>query len=638
MVPRVGEYGPAVASRRSDRRTPKSKYRSPSPSSEADDEESLYDPPTTADGEDDMDRVSPRYPGEDVRLTSRKELAGWYSYGWAAEVFIICGIGSFVPITLEQLARERGVLLSDKTTPCGLSFDPTTSDVGGRSSLAPRGPSSAASAQCIIYFLGWEMNTASFAMYTFSLSVLVQALLIISISGAADHGRYRKTFLLVSAVVGALAAMSFLAVVPQVYLLGALLAIISNVCIGTSFVLLNSFIPLLVRYHPSVRRSSPANRFDFASGSASDFDGDSAAEPLTDSTAALLTGAATMKTPSLDSSSRGASPELQLSTEISSYGIGVGYIAGLVVQSLCVVIIVVTGSSLFSLRLVLFTIGAWWLVFTIPAALWLRPRPGPPLGEGRAGNGARRTWVGYIAYAWRKLGKTIMRARQLRDVVLFLSAWFMLSDAIATVSGTAVLFAKTQLQMKPAALASINVIATICGVVGAFSWSKLSRLISLRPSQTVLACICLFELIPLYGLLGYIPAIKRLGVIGLQQPWEMYPLAGVYGFVLGGLSSYCRSLFGELIPAGSEAAFYALYAITDKGSSVFGPAIVGLITDRAGDIRPAFFFLAALIGLPAPLMWAVDVERGKRDGARLLRELGHTTDPNPDIDTEHQED
>lgn len=65
----------------------------------------------------------------------------------------------------------------------------------------------------------------------------------------------------------------------------------------------------------------------------------------------------------------------------------------------------------------------------------------------------------------------------------------------------------------------------------------------------------------------------------------MYPLGAIYGFVLGGLSSYCRSLFGELIPPGSEAAFYALYAITDKGSSVFGPAIVGAITDRYGEIR-----------------------------------------------------
>jgi UMF1 family MFS transporter len=37
--------------------------------------------------------IRPAYDGEDTRLTSRKELAGWYAYGFAAEVFIICGMG-----------------------------------------------------------------------------------------------------------------------------------------------------------------------------------------------------------------------------------------------------------------------------------------------------------------------------------------------------------------------------------------------------------------------------------------------------------------------------------------------------------------------------------------------------------------
>lgn len=36
---------------------------------------------------------APRYHGEDTRLTSKKELSGWYSYGFAAEVFVVCGIG-----------------------------------------------------------------------------------------------------------------------------------------------------------------------------------------------------------------------------------------------------------------------------------------------------------------------------------------------------------------------------------------------------------------------------------------------------------------------------------------------------------------------------------------------------------------
>lgn len=309
---------------------------------------------------------------------------------------------------------------------------------------------------------------------------------------------------------------------------------------------------------------------------------------------------------------------MQLSTKISSYGVGIGYTAAVLVQVLSVIILKSTGSTLFSLRLVLFFIGLWWLWFSIPAALWLRPRPGPPLSYGKAED--PQTWSSYISYSWKNLAKTIVRARRLKDVLLFLGAWFMISDAVATVSGTAILFAKTTLGMESSALAMINVIVTLSGIIGALTWSKVSRMMQLKPSQTILTCICIFELIPLYGLLGYIPAIQRYGAFGLQQQWEMYPLGAVYGLVLGGLGAYCRALYGELIPPGSEAAFYALYAITDKGSSVFGPAVVGAITDATGEIRPAFWFLAVLIGLPIPLMFLVDVERGKHAGSALARE------------------
>ena len=124
-------------------------------------------------------------------------------------------------------------------------------------------------------------------------------------------------------------------------------------------------------------------------------------------------------------------------------------------------------------------------------------------------------------------------------------------------------------------------------------------------------------MIPLYGLLGYIPLFKSWGVIGLQQPWEIYILGVIYGFVMGGLSSHCRSFFGQLIPPGSEAAFYALYAITDKGSSAVGPAIVGAIVDATGTIRPAFIFLAVMTALPAPLIYIVNAEKGQADAARM---------------------
>jgi UMF1 family MFS transporter len=70
----------------------KTSLRSSSSSFEADDERSDFGDSMGPEAERHR-RVLAEYPGEDTRLTSRKELAGWYMYGWAAEVFVICGMG-----------------------------------------------------------------------------------------------------------------------------------------------------------------------------------------------------------------------------------------------------------------------------------------------------------------------------------------------------------------------------------------------------------------------------------------------------------------------------------------------------------------------------------------------------------------
>lgn len=192
--------------------------------------------------EEHIDLPPPAYPGEDTRRTSRKELLGFYTYSFAAEVFVVCGLGAFIPITLEDLARASAtaVLASDHSKPCkanGIDVDQDGQPHHGT--------------QCVFKVFGAEVNTASFAMYTFSVSVLLQALLVVTMSGAADHGQYRKTLLLTFAIIGSVATMLFLPVTPGVYLLGSLWAIVGNVCFGASFVLLNSFLPLLVRHHPT---------------------------------------------------------------------------------------------------------------------------------------------------------------------------------------------------------------------------------------------------------------------------------------------------------------------------------------------------------------------------------------------------
>ena len=56
---------------------------------------------------------------------------------------------------------------------------------------------------------------------------------------------------------------------------------------------------------------------------------------------------------------------MQLSIKISSYGVGLGYVAAIIVQMLAILILKTTGATLSSLRLGLFVIGLWWLSFIL---------------------------------------------------------------------------------------------------------------------------------------------------------------------------------------------------------------------------------------------------------------------------------
>lgn len=38
---------------------------------------------------------APQYASEDTTPTTTRELRGWYSYGMAAEIFAVCGVGMF---------------------------------------------------------------------------------------------------------------------------------------------------------------------------------------------------------------------------------------------------------------------------------------------------------------------------------------------------------------------------------------------------------------------------------------------------------------------------------------------------------------------------------------------------------------
>jgi MFS transporter, UMF1 family len=376
-----------------------------------------------------------------------------------------------------------------------------------------------------------------------------------------------------------------------------------KVAFGASFVCLNAFLPLLVRNHPSLKSDM---------GVAPQEDGAYDILPQEEPTQSEDVVAVPKTRESL-----------LLSTRISTQGIAIGYTSGMLLQLATIPLVIYTGKTTKSLELAILVSGVWWCLFAVPAAIWMRPRPGPPLPAPKS-SGRVRMILEYIVYGWTVIFATLRQARRLKDVMLFLAGWFLLSDGYVTITSTAILFAKTTLGIGPSGLALIGILATFGGIVGAILWPRVLtphlKFLQRSPHRTILFILSLSLLIPLYGLLGFLPIFKRLGVGGLTHPNEVYVMATIFGFLFGGIQGYCRSFFGELIPRGLEANMFALYAVTDKGSSAVGPAVVGLITDLTHEIRWAFAFLGLMIGLSIPLMARIDVVRGKAEAQRWSAE------------------
>ncbi|TCD66054.1 Autophagy- protein 22 [Steccherinum ochraceum] len=561
-------------------------------------------------------------PFHDAKLYKR-HLRGWLSYNFASEVFAIASLTLFMPICLEQFARDNGYLMPDRTEPCFLS----TNETDGLSIAK-------ATAPCVVK-LGWVwVDTASFSLYVKSIGVALQALVVISMGGIADHPPHRKKILLICAYAGAIATLLFL-ILPSTspfWLLCVPLAVLANIGFGASIVAMNAYLPTLAQESEEVvlakseldkhAESQPARSAVQDTDRTSD--ADEAEDPL------------------LPRESANSDPDERLATlnatynatlsrmtsRISSLGIALGYLSGISLLLLALIPVTKLGGSTFSLRLAISMSGIWWAIFTLPAAVWL---PGvsskastPEWGDEstqRVRDGEEWSTGREILNAWKRLGGMLRwrEMKKLKNTFQYLAAWFLLSDGFTTVISTAVLFGKIVLHMSPSALILVSILAPTSGILGSLIMPALQKRFAWSNIRVLVTLIVFASLIPVYGCIGFLPFFQHnLKFGGLTTQGEMYGLAVVFGFTYGAFSGYSRAFYADLIPPGEESRWYGLFSITDKTSSFVGPMVIGIIADLTGNIRYGFFFVVVMILAAIPILLVIDADRGRRDAREYV--------------------
>lgn len=256
---------------------------------------------------------------------------------------------------------------------------------------------------------------------------------------------HRKILLLSCAWAGALAATFFLPLSSSspLWFLSALLAVIANVGFGTSVVAMNAYLPSLARESPEVLkvyanlRNAEESALVLESEAEPDDNNEAVAQPLVRNTT----------TDEVQELKSHYENELSRTTSrISSFGIALGYGAGIFLLFVALIPVTLMKGSTFSLRLAISLSGIWWAVFSIPALLWL-----PSGGNSSSVDDDDAIWVDTenvtagkwslwkeILAAWKRLGGMLRwsEIKKLRNTYKFLASWFLLSDGKYDTSST----------------------------------------------------------------------------------------------------------------------------------------------------------------------------------------------------------
>ncbi len=244
-------------------------------------------------------------------------------------------------------------------------------------------------------------------------------------------------------------------------------------------------------------------------------------------------------------------------------GVGVGYLGS--------IIAIGTGLLLLNARpgdyVGVFRVTALlFLVFSLPAFLFLRerPRPASPIG------------LHTLRQAFGEVAQTVRRARQYPGLGRFLIGRVFYADAANTLIVFMAIYVTSELGFSSGQADIVLLVGIVSAVIGGFVWGvAVDRMGPKRTLNIVLAVwAVVFALAMAIPLLGLPVALF----------WLAAALAGI---ALGGTWAADRPLMLRLSPPRYLGQFYGLYSIVGRFGSVMGLALWGFVVNTLGWGRPA---------------------------------------------------
>ena len=241
-----------------------------------------------------------------------------------------------------------------------------------------------------------------------------------------------------------------------------------------------------------------------------------------------------------------------------------------------------------AVRVSFLSVALWWAVFTLPLLLGVQPAlPSAPGGTS-------------IALSFARLRNTLRDIRGHRNLWLFLLAYWLYIDGVATIIRMAVDYGLA-IGLPSNSLITALLIVQFVGFPATLVFGRLGERRGAKFGLWI-------------GLWVYV--VATVCATFMSSTGEFYALAVALGLVQGGVQSLSRSLFSRLIPPERDGEFFGFLNMLGKAAAVIGPLMVGVVAATTDSSRLGLLSIVILFGLGMLVLRHVEEPgHGTNDGS-----------------------
>jgi UMF1 family MFS transporter len=259
--------------------------------------------------------------------------------------------------------------------------------------------------------------------------------------------------------------------------------------------------------------------------------------------------------------------------QTSALGFSLGYLGGGLLLSLNVLMVLYPekfglADGAAAIRVSFLVVAVWWLVFSLPLML-LVDEP----------DGSAAAWsVEVVRAGFMRVWETLQEVRQLRNVWLFLVAYWLYIDGVDTIIRMAVDYGLS-LGFDQNSLITALLITQFTGFPAALAFGWLGG--RYGPKAGIFTGLAVYLVVTVWASV-------------MDSVAEFYYLAFLIGLAQGGIQALSRSLYARMIPAGRSAEFFGFYNMLGKFAAILGPVMIGWVGVLSGNPRTGILSLLVL--------------------------------------------